>query len=112
MKRYLVAVAAALSLGATWVMAASPEIESAMKTLGTMANDPARLKLYCDLQNEIANMGEKEDPAAEDRIEAIIKQLGPDFEKAWTAADTLDDTSADAKEFYAFIDSIEAKCPG
>ncbi len=110
MQRYLVAAAAAVCLGAT-VMAASPEIEAAMKTLSAMANDPARLKLYCDLQTEIAAMGEKEDQAAEDRIEGMIKQLGPDFEKAWTAADALDESSADAKEFYAFIDNIEGKCP-
>ena len=110
MQRYLVAAAAAVCLGAT-VMAASPEIEAAMKTLTAMSNDPARLKLYCDLQTEIGAMGEKEDPVAEERIEGMIKQLGPDFEKAWTAADALDESSADAKEFYAFIDQIEGKCP-
>jgi hypothetical protein len=110
MQRYLVAAAAAVCLGAT-VMAASPEIEAAMKTLTAMSNDPARLKLYCDLQTEIGAMGEKEDPVAEERIEGMIKQLGADFEKAWTAADALDESSADAKEFYAFIDQIEGKCP-
>ena len=110
MQRYLMAAAAAVCLGAT-VMAASPEIEAAMKTLTAMSNDPARLKLYCDLQTEIGAMGEKEDPVAEERIEGMIKQLGPEFEKAWTVADTLDESSADAKEFYAFIDQIEGKCP-
>jgi hypothetical protein len=109
--RYFVAAAAAVCLGATLVMAASPQIEAAMKTLGTISNDPAKLKLYCDLQTEIGAMGEKEDQAAEERIEGMIKQLGPEFETAWTAADTLDETSADAKEFYAFIDQIESKCP-
>ena len=111
MQRYLVAAVAAVCLGATMVMAASPQIEAAMKTLGALANDPAKLKLYCDLQAEIGAMGEKEDPVAEERIEGMIKQLGPEFETAWTAADTLDETSADAKEFYAFIDQIEGKCP-
>lgn len=112
MKRNLVAaaVAATVGLGATLVMAASPQVESAMKTLRAIGGDPGKLKVYCDLQAASEALGEKEDAAAEARIDAMTKQLGPDFEKAFAAADDLDEKSADAKEFYAAADELESKC--
>jgi hypothetical protein len=112
MKRNIVAaaVAATVALGATLVMAASPQVESAMKTLRTIGSDPGKLKIYCDLQAASEALGEKEDAAAEARIESMTKQLGPDFEKAFAAVDDLDENSADAKAFYAVADELEAKC--
>lgn len=112
MKRTLAAaaMAATAALGASLVMAASPQIESAMKTLRAISNDPGKLKVYCDLQAASEALGEKEDAAAEARIESMTKQLGPDFEKAFDAAENLDENSADAKEFYAVADELDAKC--
>ena len=111
MKRYLgAAVAVAVGLGATLVMAASPQVEAAMKALQAVGNDAGKLKIYCDIQKATEALGEKEDPAAEAKIDEMTKQLGSDFEKAFAAVEKLDENSADAKEFYGVLDALEAKC--
>ena len=111
MKRNLmVALVAAVGLGAPLVMAASPPVAEAIKTLQTVGNDPARLKIYCDIQQAAEALGDKEDPAAEEKIDAMTKQLGPDFEKAFAVMEDLDENSADAKEFYEAFDQLDTKC--
>jgi hypothetical protein len=55
-------------------------------------------------------IGDKDDPAAEKQIEDLVKRLGSEFETAWDAGDGLDENSADAKEYYAVVDSLEEKC--
>jgi len=55
-------------------------------------------------------LGDKEDPAAEEKIDAMTKQLGPDFEKAFAVMEDLDENSADAKEFYEAFDQLDTKC--
>jgi hypothetical protein len=111
MKRNLMfALLAAVTLGAPLVMAASPPVAEAIKTLQTVGNDPARLKLYCDIQQAAEALGDKEDAAAEEKIDQMTKQLGPDFEKAFAVMEELDENSADAKEFYEAFDQLDTKC--
>ena len=111
MKRYVMAaLAAAVGLGMTLVMAASPQVEAAMQALRAVGDDPGKLKIYCDIQTAAEALGEKEDAAAEERIDAMTKQLGPDFEKAFATVEALDENSADAKEFYSVVDQLDEKC--
>lgn len=111
MKRNLmVALVAAIGLGAPLVMAASPPVAEAIKTLQAVGNDPARLKLYCDIQQAAEALGDKEDAAAEAKIDEMTKQLGPDFEKAFAVMEDLDENSADAKEFYEAFDQLDTRC--
>ena len=44
---------------------------------------------------------EKKDKAAAAKIDGLMKQLGPDFESAWTAGNDLDEKSADGKAYVA-----------
>jgi hypothetical protein len=106
----MAAVAAAVGLGATWVLAASPQVEAAMKTLRAVGSDPGKLKIYCDIQKATEALGEKEDQKAEEQIDAMTKQLGPDFEKAFASVENLDENSADAKDFYKVVDELDDKC--
>ena len=54
---------------------------------------------------------EKEDPAVEQEIDALLTQLGPDFATAWEAGQELDENSADGKEYAAAVDGLAEKCP-
>ena len=56
-------------------------------------------------------IGDKEDAAAEAKITGLMKQLGPDFEAAWNAADDLDDNTEDGKAYNAAMDDLAGKCP-
>ena len=40
-----------------------------------------------------------------------MKQLGPDFEKAWSAGDDLTEASPDTKVYQAAMDDLMNKCP-
>jgi hypothetical protein len=110
MKRIVLAGVIAC-LGSYGALAASPKIESAVKTFKAVAADPGRLKTFCEMTRAMDAIGDKEDAAAEAKIDGLMKQLGPDFDAAWNAADDLDDNSEDGKAYGAAMDDLAGKCP-
>ena len=109
MKRILFAcVAVAIIAGA--VPAASPAVDLAIKTIEAVANDPARLKLFCELNKLLQESGDKEDPAIQKQIEDLVAKLGPEFAAAWEIGDELDENSEDSQEFYGAVDALAEKC--
>jgi hypothetical protein len=106
----VLAACVAVCLAASPVLAASPKIESAVKVFKAVAADAGKLKTYCDMTKVMDAAGEKEDAAADAKIAAFMKQLGPDFETAWGAAEGLDENSADGKVYNAAVDDLSGKC--
>jgi hypothetical protein len=104
------AIGAAAAIGAGAVRAASPSVNQAIKAIEAVGSDPARLKLFCDLNKVLQAAGDKEDPGIQKQLEAIISQLGPDFGAAWDVGDELDETSPDGQEFYTAVDTLADKC--
>jgi hypothetical protein len=109
MKRVVFA-AVAVCLAAAPVLAASPKIDAAVKTLKAVDADPAKLKIFCDMSKVMDAAGEKADAAADAKIAGYMKQLGPDFETAWNAAEGLNETSADGKAYNGALDDLAGKC--
>jgi hypothetical protein len=110
MKRFVLAGVAAC-FGAYGVLAASPQVESALKTFKAIGSDAGKVKIFCEMVQTMDASGEKEDAAAEAKITGLMKQLGPDFEAAWNAGDGLDDSTEDGKAFNAAMDDLAEKCP-
>jgi hypothetical protein len=117
MKRILIACAV-IACGAGLAIAASPEVEKAIKTIQSATADPAKLKLFCealqeddDDDNNKDAQAEKDDPAEEKQAQAALKQLGADFAAAWAIGEKLGEDSADATEFASAMEAISAKCP-
>jgi hypothetical protein len=110
MQRALIA-GLVVCLGAYSALAASPKIEAAVKTFKAVGADPAKLKTFCAMSKAMDEAGDKQDQAAEAKIMGFMKQLGPDFETAWSAADGVDDSSADGKAYLAGLDELADKCP-
>jgi hypothetical protein len=109
MKRFLFGcVAVAMIAGA--VPAASPAVDLAIKTIEAVANDPVRLKLFCQLNKLIQDSSDKEDPAIQKQIDDLVAKLGPEFTAAWEIGDELDENSEDGQEFYGAVDSLAEKC--
>jgi hypothetical protein len=109
--KHVVIAAAAACLGVGVVMAASPKIEAALKTFKAVAADSAKLKTFCEMDSAMEAASEKKDKAAAAKIEGLMKQLGPEFEAAWSAGNDLDEKSADAKAYGKGIDELIEKCP-
>jgi hypothetical protein len=108
MKRLVVA-AVAVCLAAP-AFAAAPKVEAAIKTFKAVAGDPNKLKTFCAMSKVMDSMGEKADAAKEKEIDGYMKQLGADFEAAWTAGDGIDENSADGKALNAALDDLSGKC--
>jgi hypothetical protein len=92
--------------------AASPKIEAAIKAVEAVGADPARLKAFCELNELLAGIGDREEAEseAEKQIAAILAKIGPDFAAAWDVGEDLDENSADGQEFYAAVDELTDKC--
>src|SRR5262245_27112783 len=113
MKRIVAAVLGASAmalLGAGISPAASPQVDLAIKAVQSVANDPAKLKLFCEFHKLLQSVGDKEDDAAQKQIEDLVTRIGPDFSAAWDIADELDENSADGQEFYDAVDTVADKC--
>jgi hypothetical protein len=110
MKRAVVTGCAAY-LCAYAVLAASPQVESAIKTFKAMGADAAKLSSFCAMIKTLDAADEKDDDALDAKIADLVKQLGPEFEEAWRTADDVEEDSEDGKALNAAIDEVMAKCP-
>ena len=121
MKRIRVALAcataaacAAVALGAGFggrgAWAASPQVDRAIKAIEAVGNDPARLKVFCELNALLQEAGDKEDEATSKQIDDLIARIGGDFSSAWDVGDELDENSPDGQEFSAAVDNLADKC--
>jgi hypothetical protein len=105
------AAATALFLIATPALAASPQVEAAVKVFQAVAADANKLKTFCEMLKIDEQMGDKDDPALIAQIDKLIDQLGANFKVAWTAVEAIDENSPDGKVLKAAVDQLEDKCP-
>ena len=103
-----------ISIAPAPAVAASPEVEAAIKTLGKIPTDTAKFATYCKVLGEMASVSD--DDAAkyeplESQLEAAIKAYGTDVAAAWDTVSELDPETADGKAVSAAFDSMEGKCP-
>jgi hypothetical protein len=114
MKKIL-AVVAVCGLLAWPAIAASPEVEAAIKTFGVVASNPDKLKTYCEMDKTMAASGDEEDEAKiaalDTKTKGYMKALGSDFQKAFEAGADLDPDSADGKAYDGAFDDLDKKCP-
>ena len=110
MKSAVAVVAAVLAVGVCPSFAVSAKVDAAVKTFKSVATDPNKLKVYCEMDETMKSAGDKEDKALDAKIDGYMKQLGPDFETAWSAGENVDDKSDDGKALNAALDELSAKC--
>jgi hypothetical protein len=111
MTRALVAFAF-VGFAALAAHAADAKIDSAVKTFNGVASDPGKLKTFCAMSAAMDAEGDKEDAAADAKIDGYMKELGPDFQAAWNMGEDVDENSADGKALNAALDDLASKCPG
>jgi hypothetical protein len=113
MKRVVIASlgAWAVAVAGTGVApAASPQVDTAIKAVQAVGNDPARLKLFCEFHKLLQAVGDKEEEAAQKQIEDLVAKIGPDFSAAWDVAEEIDENSEDGQAFYDAVDTLAEKC--
>jgi galactitol-specific phosphotransferase system IIB component len=101
----------ALALITAPALAASPQVEAAVKVFQAVAADANKVKIFCEMTKIDETMGGKADPALEAQIDKLLDQLGADFKIAWTAVEAIDEKSPDGTVLHAALDQLEDKCP-
>ena len=111
-------ILAALALCGLFVppaLAASANVESAVKTFEAVGNDPAKLKTYCEMSKLMSTGDDEDESKAEEldkQMQGYMKELGEDFEAAFEAGADLDPDSEDGKAYDAALDGLDGKCGG
>jgi hypothetical protein len=108
------AAATALFLIATPALAASPQVEAAVKVLQGVGSDPAKLDKFCKLMKIVEGIQERIE-RLEARVTAQLDQaLGEHFKAYREAAKKVEDAedeSPDSKALTAALDDLSDKCP-
>jgi hypothetical protein len=95
----------------TWpCCAANPKIEEVVKTFDRVRADAKKLKIFCEMKKVMDARGDKQDTAADAKIQGYMKQLGSDFQTAWVASDDIDTDTPDGKALNAALDNLTGKC--
>lgn len=112
--KQIMAVIAVCGLLVLPAFALSESVQSAIKTFEATGADDAKMKTYCEMNTLMATAGEEEDEAkAEEldkKVQALVKELGPEMESAFEAGGDLDPDSEDGKAYDAAIEALDAKC--
>ena len=70
-------------------LAASPEVEAALKAFQTAGADANRLKTFCELMQVDQQNALKADPLLEAKMDKLLDELGADFKAAWETVDDI-----------------------
>ena len=105
------AAAIALSLLTIATLAASPEVEAALKAFQTAGTDASRLKTFCELMQTDQQYAERADPLLEAKMDKLLDELGADFKAALETVEDIDPASDDGKVLNAALDQLSDKCP-
>jgi len=94
----------------TVALAASPEIEAAVKVFQTLGTDPNRLKTFCELIEIEQENEENAGPLLATKMDKMLDELGADFKATWKSVEDIDPASEDGKILYAALDRLLEKC--
>lgn len=109
-----VAAIAVCGLFVSPALAADANVEAAIKTFESVANDPGKLKIYCEMNKAMdaaeEDMDDNKATALDKKMNEYIKQLGADVEGAFEAGADLDPDAEDGKAYDAALDKLDSKC--
>ena len=112
MARLIAVVLTALSLVAAPVKAVTPNVNTAVKTLDSIALDSNKLKAYCDALKALYAAGE--DPTkqaeADENLTKVLLSFGPQYQMLLEVYDTVAPESNDAKLLDDAFLKLDSKC--
>jgi hypothetical protein len=100
----------AIALGVCPSFAATAKVEEVIKAFNAVGTDAAKLRTFCEMTKAMDAMGDNQNAADDAKIQGYVKQLGADFESAWTASSDVDSETADGRAIGAALDELSAKC--
>jgi hypothetical protein len=117
MKRMMVLAAAATIAFLPLAAQAQALKARAQKVVATIGGDKAKMKVYCELMTvgeQLDKADEKKDEKAVDalaaKMDALEKQLGPDYTALMDGLQKLKQDSKEAQEVGDVLGALEDKC--
>jgi hypothetical protein len=111
---YLLILIGIVAIAPGPAQAASPAVESAIRTLEKIPADTAKFETYCDLLGQMSSLPDDDATkyeALESQLDAVIDSYGTDVSAAWDTVSEIDSETEDGKAVAAAFDAIEGKCP-
>jgi hypothetical protein len=108
------AAATALFLITTPALAASPQVEDAIKLLQGVGSDPGKLDKFCKAMKIVEGLQDRIDRIETQITTALEQVLGANFKAAREAVRKVEDEaeqSPDSKALKAALDELSDKCP-
>ena len=95
-------------------LAADPRLDTALKTIASVAADAEKLKTYCQMTAAMDAADSEKDPvkneASAKQIEDLMASLGPDMATVWSLGEEFDPSTDDGKALSEAMDGLTAKC--
>jgi len=96
--------------------APKPTIAQVKNLLDAISKDNAKVQIYCQLNKvnqQMAQVDEKDQKkmqALGDQADQLMQKLGPDYGKIMDGLDSVDENSAEGKQYAALFSGLDAQC--
>ncbi|HEY1541401.1 MAG TPA: hypothetical protein VGG01_03235 [Xanthobacteraceae bacterium] len=96
--------------------APKPTVAQVQKVLADIGHDKAKVATYCQLNKvnqQMSQVDEKDQKKMEtlgNQADALMQKLGPDYAKVMEGLDSVDENSAEGKQFAALFQPLDAQC--
>jgi Skp family chaperone for outer membrane proteins len=96
--------------------APKPTVAQVQKVLADISRDKAKVATYCDLNKvnqQMSTVDEKDQKkmqALGEKADSLMQKLGPDYAKVMEGLDSVDENSAEGKQYAALFQPLDAQC--
>ena len=96
--------------------APKPTVAQVQKVLADIGHDKTKVATYCQLNKvnqQMSQVDEKDQKKMEalgNQADALMQKLGPDYAKIMDGLDSVDENSAEGKQFAALFQPLDAQC--
>jgi hypothetical protein len=93
-----------------------PTVAQVQKVLADIGRDKAKVATYCQLNKinqQISQVDEKDQKKIQqlgEQADSLMQKLGPDYAKVMEGLDSVDENSAEGKQYAALFQPIDAQC--
>lgn len=96
--------------------APKPTIAQVKAVLDGITRDKAKVAIYCQLNKvnqEMAQVDQKDEKkmnALGEQADGLMQKLGPDYSKIMDGLDSVDENSAEGKQYAALFGTLDSQC--
>jgi hypothetical protein len=96
--------------------APKPTVAQVQQVLASISKDKAKVTIYCQLNQinqQMSTVDEKDQKKMQqlgEQADALMQKLGPDYAKIMEGLDSVDENSAEGKQFAALFQPLDAQC--